>query len=311
MTSINDGHRRGYWKPRSGLPGSATVFILLCVMLSHPVTSQSEEAKSELEMCLRLKGLTDDYPNPETDRLLPGSTLEERCRQYFWYVLKIKPLNEILTSSELEIYETALDKRDCKRAMTLLQQRFAEAHPKAEFILTERKEAELWKKIAVGNHFHSLYLCRRLVEIEEAQHELDRLGIKAAPYHGNPMRPGGGPTIGLRSGQFDARIAARDKPVAILLEVDFAGKSSVYSLALLKLSRAGVALELHPLWELFLAFRLQEAGVIDPIITGILSRSVDPKVRAEIQRHANDKIAGWFQVPAHPEREYPKKNSPN
>ncbi|MEO0620532.1 MAG: hypothetical protein AAFZ01_14805, partial [Pseudomonadota bacterium] len=111
--------------------------------------------------------------------------------------------------------------------------------------------------------------------------------------------------IGLRSGQFDERIAARDKPVAILLEVDFAGKSSVYSLALLRLSRAGTALELHPLGELFLAFRLQEAGVIDPIVTEILSRPVEQKIRMEIKRHADDKIAGWFQVPAHPGKPYP------
>jgi len=262
-------------------------------------------------MCSRLKELTTELPNPQVDRVLPGSTLEERCRQYFWYALKIKPLNEILNASEINVYKTAIAERDCRAATDLLYRRFPDAHPKASFILTEKKESKLWREIAVGNHFHELYLCRRLVEIDQAQRELDRFGMNVEPYRGSPFRTNDPLNIGKRSGQFDPRVAARDKPVRILLEIDFAGDSPVYSLALLKLSHAGVVLELHPLWELFLAFRLRDAGVRDPLVASILSRPIDSKIRAKIERHANDKFAGWFQVPVHPDRAYPREPAAN
>lgn len=289
-----------------GLLGRTIMAVLISAAAPHSAASQIDNAKSEPLMCSRLKELTTEFPNPQADRLLRGRSLEQRCRQYFWYVLKIKPLAEILNASEIDIYNAALANRDCQAATALLRRRFAKTHPRADFILTDQKEFELWQQISVSDHFQELYLCQRLVEIDQAQRDLDTAGKTVGPYRGNPLVEDDLRNIGKRSGTFDTLIDARDRPVAMLLEANFSGESPVYSLALLKLSHRAVALELHPLWELFLAVRLREVGVSDPLVTRILSRPVDANIRMKIERHAKNKLIGWHQIPVHPHRTYPK-----
>lgn len=262
-------------------------------------------------MCDRVKSLSTEPIPLVVGRMLPNSTREQRCRQYFWHVLKIKPLNEIFDDTEVRRYKAAIAVQDCQAASNLLRKRFAATHPAGAFILTEEEEAKHWRFIVVSTYFEELFLCFKLAEIDQAQRELDRAGLDIAPYRGNPFSQDDIDNIGKRSGRFDPRVEARDRPVAILMEVHLFVKSTTYWLALLRLSDAGVALEFHPLWELFLAFRLRDAGITDPLIASILSRPLDLKIRTEIEQHAKNDLTGWFQVPVHPGGTYPKKTAPN
>jgi len=283
----------------AGRVAMAIVFVVCA-----PFAASAAEGEPEPAICVRLKEITTEYPNPLHDRILSGFSRERRCRSYFWLVFEPKPLQEILTDSELTSYHAAIARRDCQAAAVLLRRRFAEVHPKASFIATDKKEYEYWRSFFVSEYFHQLFVCQSLLAIDLAQRELDRLGMKIEPYRGSPHRIYDTRRIGKRSGKFYVRIYNRDRPVARLLLVNAYNTKPVYSLALLKLSKSGAALELHPLWELYLAFHLRDAGVGDPVIETILSRELAPAIRREIEQYAkSDK--GWLDVPIHPHRTYP------
>lgn len=252
-----------------------------------------EIAHAEPEMCKRLKEISSF--DPDKQPLFHYKTREERCRIYYWMKLRPLPLSKILNEAERTQYEDAIAKQDCGAAAALLSKRFVDAHPDVPSILENKSDYRGWKRGTVVKHFPRLALCFNLKVIRDAQREIDRLGLTAAPFAGRKksMRSKHGKEL-------PQPIYERHHAVySIIIRVRYRFEP-VTALGLLKLSVAGRAVKHHELLELYLAYRLHYSGLRDPVIQQVIDRPLDSQLRAETERKAKLELFP-YDIPEYPD----------
>ena len=250
-------------------------------------------AHAEPEICKRLKEISsfDPHKNP----LFPDKTREERCRLAYWLLLQPLPLSELLNEAERAQYEEAIAKQGCNVAAALLSKRFVDAHPHVPSILGNKKNYRGWELGTVVKYFPRLALCFNLKVIRDAQHDIDRLGLAAAPYAGHKKS-----VLSKLSKDLPRPIYKRHGAVSNIIIRVTHKFDPVTALGLLKLSVAGRAVKHHELLELYLAYRLHYSGLRDPVIQQVIDRPLDSQLRAEIERKARLKLFP-YDIPEYPD----------
>ena len=268
-------------------------FLFTATLTIFAVMSLAPEiAHAEPEICKRLAEISSF--DPHKDPLFHYKTREERCRTSYWLQLQPLPLSKILNEAERGQYEEAIAKSDCGAAAALLSKRFVESHPDVPSILENTKDYKEWEFSMVGEHFPVLALCFGLEELRKAQNEMDRLGITGAPYAGLKKSLGLPHTKGLPE-----PVRARHNAIFRLKAHLRSSLSHDIALALLKLSVDGKALKYHPLTELYLAYKLRNNGLQDPIIQQVIDRPLDSQLKADIERQV--KLGTYEGIPQYPE----------
>lgn len=219
---------------------------------------------------------------------------EEDCRYAYWSELRPLPLSKILNEVERAQYEEAIAKQDCEAAKVLLIMRFVEAYPDVPSIILSKRDYRVWESRTVGRHFPTLALCLNLEVIGKAQQEIDQLGLRAPPYMGYDKSPASYSRNGRPLSVFWRRTAVfkMQRNLRSSFSPDIA-------LALLKLSMEGKALKYHPLNELYLAYKLRNKGLRDPIIQQVIERPLDSQLKADVERKA--KLGEFEGIPEYPD----------
>ena len=254
--------------------------LLISVLTIHGAALAVSE--NEPEICKKLREI-----GGSTSKWSTGvfKTREQECRHVFWYAFKPKALSEILDHENLAAYRRALDESKCLDAERILRTGFVGAHPDAPSIVDSEDDFKEWRKFPVAKYFSDLYLCSKLAEIERQQAEIDRQGIKAAPFFGlERSLPSGA------SRHMARPLLKRHHAVNMLLLSLPVSRNPKIGLALLKLSIEGKTLKFTPLHEMYLANRLVAYGVDDPLVSEVLERPLVGDKKDLFERIKKD---GW------------------
>ncbi len=269
-------------------------FLFTAAMTLFALTSIAPNvAHAESEICKRLAEISSF--DPDKQPLFHYKTREERCRIYYWMKLRPLPLSKLLNEAERAQYEEAIAKQDCNAAAALLSKRFVDAHPDVPSIFGNKKDYRGWELGTVVNHFPKLALCFNLKVIRDAQREIDRLGLAAAPYADHKKS-----VLSKHGKELPWPIYERHYAVYnIIIRVMYKFEP-ITALGLLKLSVAGRAVKHHELLELYLAYRLHYSGLRDSIIQQVIDRPLGSQLRAEIERKASLKLFP-YDIPEYPD----------
>ena len=257
------------------------------------ISLATEIAHAEPGICKRLADISS--VDPDKSPYFQHRTREERCRLHYWSKLRPLPLSKILNEAERAQYEEAIAKQDCDAAAALLSKRFVEAHPDAPSILENESDYSDWELATVVGYFPKLALCLNLKAIREAQREIDRLGLTAAPYAGHQKS-----VLSKYGKELPWPIYQRHGAVSNIIIRVTHKFDPVTALGLLKLSVAGRAVKHHELLELYLAYRLHYSGLQDPIIQQVIDRPLDNQLKADIERKARLKLFP-YDIPEYPD----------
>lgn len=243
---------------------------LLATIILAPLPANASD--TDPEICQRAKALGYD----ESKELLKFSSKRELCTLRFWNLFQPKPLEQVLDAAELTRYHHAIAQRNCSRALTLLSDNFAAAHPDAPPHLSGELKGLNWRTSMSRHYYPSLGLCQDLRSIRRALRDVTEAGLEFRPFWS-------------RRENFYQTLQRFPKPVrrvysgvGRLIHSLARTRSPKVALALLRLSDDGKAIKLHPQYELYIALRLHRHGLTDTLIDKIIRRPIDPLVRANI-----------------------------
>lgn len=256
--------------------------LLTSILIVQPAFAASDQ---EHEMCRRAKALGyDESRKPVFGHEVLSKT--ERCTKAFWREFKPQPLNEILGDADsISNYHEAIEQGDCKRAENLLRQGFSIAYPGLPSKRSKDMMLDYWRNNMITHFYPSLGLCVELHNIRNSLKEVVASGIKARPFWS--LRENHYP----RSTKFPFHLRQMYAGVANMIYALNLTQSPKVALALLRLSREGKAIKLHPDYELYLALRLQGAGIHDPLIDTVIDQDFAPRDRARIAKKAKQKTS--------------------
>ncbi len=253
---------------RKSLHACAAGLLVAAIFAMLP----AQASDTDPEICQRAKALGYD----ESKEMLKFSSKRELCTFRFWNLFQPKPLEQILDAAELAHYYQAIERGDCSRALTLLSDNFATAHPDAPPHLSGELKGLSWRSSMSKHYYTSLGLCEDLRSIKRALKDVAEADLEFRPFWSrrenfyNPI------------GRFPKPVQRVYSGVGRLIHNLARTRSSKVALALLRLSDDGKAVRLHPHYELYIAFRLRNLGLTDMLIDKIIARPLDPVVRANI-----------------------------
>lgn len=261
--------------------GLTLSFLTMAIVLAGDT---AVAAGDEPEMCRRAKALGYDentdvflkYIQTPIDR-------QEHCTKRFWQHFQPKPLAKILSSDELRTYHERITSGDCIGATEILSERFAAAHPTAPNHRDNFSSRSSWRS-GMSTHFYdSIGLCNRLGHLRRVLGKIDAAGIVPRPFwnwRANYFAP---------PATYPPPVREMYLTVGSLLREMGSTQSPKVALAVLRVSNEGRALKLHPHYEVYIALRLRELGMTDPLITKIINRPLDVKTRRYIEERVEKK----------------------
>jgi len=263
--------------------------LLFLTMAFVPTGETAFAAGDDPEICRRAKALGYD----ESKELRNFSSKRELCIMRFWELYRPKPLAQVLSASAMSEYDRATERGDCKRATNLLSKHFDATHPDAPPHRADELNFINWR-IAMARHFYpSLGLCRDLLSIQIALRRISEAGIAFRPFWSRREN------YYYSVKRFPLPVQSLYTRVGNLINNLGRTRSPKVALALLKLSDAGKVIRLHAHYELYLAYRLRDLGVEDPLVDRFINRAIDPAIRATIADKAKRQAPSG--VPIFPE----------
>ena len=271
-------------KTAAAAVGLTLSFLTMAVVLAGDTAFA---AGDEPKICSRAKALGYDE---STDVFLKyiKSSIDKRelCTKRFWELFQPKPLVQILGDDEQRQFYAAIDQGDCNKATELLSARFAAAHPMAPLHRTDASSRLSWR-VAMSHHFYeSIGLCKDLRQIDRALADIDTEGLKPRPFWS--LRK----NFYVPTTTFPPPVRNMYSSVASLLYEMGRTQSPKVALEVLRVSNEGRALKLHPHYEVYIALRLRELGMADPIINDLIERPLDPKTRRLVEERVRNKDPG-------------------
>ncbi|MEO0797779.1 MAG: hypothetical protein AAFY53_01085 [Pseudomonadota bacterium] len=250
------------------------MLLFVAVPAAHP-----SQAYGEPEICQRAKALGYD----ESKELRSFSNKKEHCITRFWGLYRPKPLAQVFDASAMSEYDRATERGDCKGATKLLSQHFDAAHPDAPSHRADEWHFFNWR-IAMERHFYpTLGLCRDLSGISNALKRISDANIEYRPFWSRKEN------FYYSVKGFPLPVQSLYTRVGSLLNNLGRTRSPKVALALLKLSDTGKAIRLHAHYELYIAYRLRDLGVEDPLVDKIIIRAIKPGIRTTIADKAKRK----------------------
>lgn len=271
--------------------GAGCFALFLLAVASALAANVAYADEPEPEICRRAKALGYD----ESKELLKFSSKRELCTMRFWNLFQPKPLAQIFNEDEHKQYDEAIRQGHCKQATEILSKHFDMAHPGAPPHQSNRSDSLSWRVSMSRHYYDSLGLCHLLRHLRLALEDIDAAGLKPRPFWSWRENYFGAET------KFPSPVREMYSAVASLLRDMGRTQSPKVALAVLKLSNEGRALKLHPHYEIYIARRLRELGVSDPLIDEIVSRPLDPETIRSIAEKVKRKDPSG--IPKFPEYE--------
>jgi len=264
--------------------GLALSFLTMAFVLAADTAFAAGDGP---EMCRRAKSLGyDESKDVFLKYIKTPIDKRELCAKRFWELFQPKPLVQILDDDEQRQFSAEIERGDCNKATEVLSARFAAAHPTAPRHRTDDSSRSSWRAAMARHFYESIGLCKDLKQMYRALAFIDAAGLKARPFWS--LRK----NFYVPTPTFPPPVRNMYSSVASMLYEMRRTQSPKVALEVLRVSNEGRALKLHPHYEVYIALRLRELGMADPVINYIIERPLTPKTRRLIEERVSNKDPG-------------------